>query len=417
MQIQQPNIVGNFLNAYQSGLERQEAQKEAERQRMRQDRADQMAEQRFGMEMDEGELNMALRRGAAMNEILAGVDERNPQTLEIAKQRYLTTFGGKPEDVAQITMADIPRIKLQTGQTLKELELRLKQAQIGTEQDRGRAARALASQRYAAASGGGGQMGSSGSFARSAQPPASQANPMTLGSSFMDELSPKAREDVVKRAASDFNADRKATDKELIKARETLSTAKRFEKLLDSRDTGGMYGAPLIGGLISSVRSAADPVIAEMNAITAKLVPAMREPGSGSSSDSDIRMFERATLGLDKPTAANKAIAAGMKTAAQNMIDYGLFKQLWYQKNGVLLGAAEAWQQYLDNNTIFVAGSQEPVLNEERVPWRTYFGLSSTAAAPTSGGTAPQSGLQEGQRSRSKSGKPIVVRNGKWVFE
>jgi hypothetical protein len=130
MQIQQPNIVGNFLNAYQSGLERQEAQKEAERQRMRQDRSDQMAEQRFGMEMDEGELNMALRRGAAMNEILAGVDERNPQTLEIAKQRYLTTFGGKPEDVAQITMADIPRIKLQTGQTLKELDLRLKQAQI-----------------------------------------------------------------------------------------------------------------------------------------------------------------------------------------------------------------------------------------------------------------------------------------------
>jgi hypothetical protein len=154
-ELMQPNIVGNFLNAYQSGLERQEAQKEAERQRMRQDRSDQMAEQRFGMEMDEGELNMALRRGAAMNEILAGVDERNPQTLEIAKQRYLTTFGGKPEDVAQITMADIPRIKLQTGQTLKELELRLKQAQIGTEQDRGRAARALASQRYAAASGGG----------------------------------------------------------------------------------------------------------------------------------------------------------------------------------------------------------------------------------------------------------------------
>jgi hypothetical protein len=130
MQLQQPNIVGNFLNAYQSGLERQEAQKEAERQRLRQDRADQMNEQRFGMEMDEGQLNMALRRGAALNDILAGVDERNPQTLEMAKQRYLTTFGGKPEDVAQITMADIPRIKLQTGQTLKELDLRLKQAQI-----------------------------------------------------------------------------------------------------------------------------------------------------------------------------------------------------------------------------------------------------------------------------------------------
>jgi hypothetical protein len=154
-ELMQHNIVGNFLNAYQSGLERQEAQKAAERQRMRQDRSDQMAEQRFQFDMDAGQLDMALRRGAAMNEILAGVDERNPQTLEIAKQRYLTTFGGKPEDVAQITMADIPRIKLQTGQTLKELELRFKQAQIGTEQEQGRAARALTAQRYAAASGGG----------------------------------------------------------------------------------------------------------------------------------------------------------------------------------------------------------------------------------------------------------------------
>jgi large-conductance mechanosensitive channel len=29
-ELMQPNIVGNFLNAYQSGLERQEAQKAAE---------------------------------------------------------------------------------------------------------------------------------------------------------------------------------------------------------------------------------------------------------------------------------------------------------------------------------------------------------------------------------------------------
>jgi hypothetical protein len=178
-ELMQPNIVGNFLNAYQSGLERQEAQKAAERQRMRQDRSDQMSEQRFQFDMDAGQLDMALRRGAAMNEILAGVDERNPQTLEIAKQRYLTTFGGKPEDVAQITMADIPRIKLQTGQTLKELELRFKQAQIGTEQEQGRAARALASQRYAAASGGGGNAPSGATSPQGAPAAPQQLRPLS----------------------------------------------------------------------------------------------------------------------------------------------------------------------------------------------------------------------------------------------
>ena len=62
MQLQQPNIVGNFLNAYQSGLERQEAQKEAERQRMRQDRADQRTEQQFQWEMDDRQLQDAMRR-------------------------------------------------------------------------------------------------------------------------------------------------------------------------------------------------------------------------------------------------------------------------------------------------------------------------------------------------------------------
>jgi hypothetical protein len=61
-ELMQPNIVGNFLNAYQSGLERQEAQKEAERQRMRQDRADQRSDQQFQWQMDDRQLQEAMRR-------------------------------------------------------------------------------------------------------------------------------------------------------------------------------------------------------------------------------------------------------------------------------------------------------------------------------------------------------------------
>lgn len=129
-QLQQPNIVGNFLAAYSSGLERQQQQQDAAYQRQRQAKADQMTEQKFAFDMDAGQLDMALKRASAMNEILAGVDERNPQTLEVAKQRYMTSFGGRPEDVASITMADIPRIKMQTGQTLKELQIQAQKANI-----------------------------------------------------------------------------------------------------------------------------------------------------------------------------------------------------------------------------------------------------------------------------------------------
>jgi len=114
-ELQQPNIVGNFLAAYSSGLERQQQQQDAAYQRQRQAKADQMTEQKYNFDMDAGQLDMAVKRASALNEILAGVDERNPQTLEVAKQRYMTSFGGRPEDVASITMADIPRIKMQTG--------------------------------------------------------------------------------------------------------------------------------------------------------------------------------------------------------------------------------------------------------------------------------------------------------------
>ena len=129
-ELQQPNIVGNFLAAYSSGLERQQQQQDAAYQRQRQAKADQMTEQKYNFDMDAGQLDMAVKRASALNEILAGVDERNPQTLEVAKQRYMTSFGGRPEDVASITMADIPRIKMQTGQTLKELQIQAQKANI-----------------------------------------------------------------------------------------------------------------------------------------------------------------------------------------------------------------------------------------------------------------------------------------------
>lgn len=146
-ELQQPNIVGNFLAAYGSGLERQQQQQDAAYQRQRQARADQMTEQKHNFDMDAGQLEMSIKKAAALNDILAGVDERNPQTLEMAKQRYMTTFGGRPEDVANITMADIPRIKMQTGQLTQELNAQLIRTRIGTEQAQGRAADALAYQR------------------------------------------------------------------------------------------------------------------------------------------------------------------------------------------------------------------------------------------------------------------------------
>ena len=164
--LMQPNIVGNFLNAYQSGLERQEAQKEAERQRMRQDRADQMAEQRFGMEMDANQLQRAIEISNMIDTTLASIQPGDEAGFEAAKQRLALPFeqGGLNIPLARMAnkkVSDIPSLREQTGVAKKQFELQLLQAQIGTEEEQGRAARALASQRYAAASGGGAAPGAS----------------------------------------------------------------------------------------------------------------------------------------------------------------------------------------------------------------------------------------------------------------
>jgi hypothetical protein len=160
-ELMQPNIVGNFLNAYQSGLERQEAQKEAERQRMRQDRADQMSEQRFGMEMDANQLQRAIEISNMIDTTLASIQPGDEAGFEAAKQRLALPFeqGGLNIPLARMAnkkVSDIPSLREQTGVAKKQFELRLLQAQIGTEEEQRRAARALATQRYAAASGGGG---------------------------------------------------------------------------------------------------------------------------------------------------------------------------------------------------------------------------------------------------------------------
>jgi hypothetical protein len=126
----QPDVVGNYLAAYNSATDRRTAAADRQRNMQRQDVADQHQARQFDMQMDLGKIQTAKAKLDALNEILSGVDPANEQSLLMAKQRYVQTFNGKPEDVANITMADIPRIKMQTGQTAAELDLQYKRAQI-----------------------------------------------------------------------------------------------------------------------------------------------------------------------------------------------------------------------------------------------------------------------------------------------
>ena len=61
-ELQQPNIVGNFLAAYSSGLERQQQQQDAAYQRQRQAKADDRLDQQFQWQMDDRQIAAARER-------------------------------------------------------------------------------------------------------------------------------------------------------------------------------------------------------------------------------------------------------------------------------------------------------------------------------------------------------------------
>jgi len=161
MQIQQPNIVGNFLNAYQSGLERQEAQKEAERQRMRQDRADQRSDQQFQWQMDDRQLQEAMRRKEMLARAAMALDTPEKWTAGAPQvMRELGMDGEVPGfDQRDRIISESMTIGEQLEQQWKERGYKLDELRTNAQV---RASDANAAQSYAAAAAsrrGGGASG------------------------------------------------------------------------------------------------------------------------------------------------------------------------------------------------------------------------------------------------------------------
>lgn len=150
MQIQQPNIVGNFLNAYQSGLERQEAQKEAERQRMRQDRADQRSDQQFQWQMDDRQLQEAMRRKEMLARAAMALDTPEKWTAGAPQvMRELGMDGEVPGfDQRDRIISESMTIGEQLEQQWKERGYKLDELRTNAQV---RASNANAAQSYAAA--------------------------------------------------------------------------------------------------------------------------------------------------------------------------------------------------------------------------------------------------------------------------
>lgn len=184
----------------------------------------------------------------------------------------------------------------------------------------------------------------------------------------------------------------KGNDEAVARANQANAELQRFSFLNQTNDTGGVTSSPLIAGL----RGYVDSEFKEMQSITARLAPTMRQPGSGAVSDYDAKQFERGTVSVENPRATNENIARGMMVGNQNLIAKAEFERAYFETHRHLQGADQAWKRYLEANPIFdpeaPAGSMS--LNARRQDWRTFFGGGGKAPEPQGGAADDPLGLR-----------------------
>jgi hypothetical protein len=124
-ELQQPDIVGNFLSSYGTAQAQQQAQKDRAFQQQRVMRQDERAEKQFDMEMDVGQLRLAAGRAEAFDNILRKVRPGDEASLNQAKSEFVNTFGGDPQAVAGVTMDRVMELRAESDLKLKELRARI----------------------------------------------------------------------------------------------------------------------------------------------------------------------------------------------------------------------------------------------------------------------------------------------------
>ena len=184
----------------------------------------------------------------------------------------------------------------------------------------------------------------------------------------------------------------------------TAQQAQQFVALNQKVDTGGIVDKTPGGPWIKSFGDD----YATMQSISSEIVPKMRPVGSGTSSDLDIKMFSRATIGVDKPKQTNENIAAALTQRAKNSRDYADFRSTYLEQNGTLQGADQHWNKYLADNPIFDHTSTKSfALNPKRVDWTQYFGGNKAAAPFDTPFKDPNSGWEEPAAAPAASGWAI----------
>ena len=206
--------------------------------------------------------------------------------------------------------------------------------------------------------------GDSSTPSGSSSPPAlPTATPPTTGSPTVDAK-------IVEQSVISGQETIDAFGKRLNVLNDIVVGADRFEVLMDSVETGGIArqvpGARMVEG-------AFDSAVNEMQTITDKLTPLLRQGLPGAASDRDVAMFRGGVFSVDKKPETNKALILGFRAAKENLLARKSFLEGYLAQNNTLAGADASWNKYLTDNPIFDPTVDEMRLNPNRKNYEEYF--------------------------------------------
>lgn len=211
------------------------------------------------------------------------------------------------------------------------------------------------------------------------------------GQDWMNELSMKSREELRMQGYKDARKRIDALDAEVTKGGNINRELEQFGELNKKTRTGDVWDSYL-----PDVPALHGQDIDEMYAIQARLAPAMREVGAGSSTDKDVALFMAGLPGVDKDGPSNKRIREDFNKKYELAVKKKTMMEQYLGQNGSLDGFDNQWADYVKRSSQPAAPKQNP--------------------APRAFNMLPNAGEFDGKTATDTvNGKKYRSRGGKWV--
>lgn len=170
-------------------------------------------------------------------------------------------------------------------------------------------------------------------------------------------------------------------------ALDVLPDVNRFDRLNALTPTGGAHRWN------DAVQGVFDPNFQQLQELSARFAPAQRQPGSGSTSDRDLALFQQASPDRKKGYAANAPVLDRGRAEVVRRQQYADFLDKYAAENGTLNGAQQAFRKFEGLGTRDTPYEAQAAGDRSTLPRGAYY-------------TDPQGNLR--RNDNGPRGNPIV---------